>query len=92
MPFLSDEEVKELKKQRPLTGSDFVDAYQLGFDAGCMSRDSELAEKDKKFWEKFDECSKQKERADGLEEENARLREKVKKLKKQIKTRRFGGE
>lgn len=92
MPFLSDEEVKELKKQRPLTGSDFVDAYQLGFDAGCMSRDSELAEKDKKFWAKYDECSKQKEHADALEEENARLREKVKKLKKALKSRRSGGE
>lgn len=92
MPYLSDEEVQNLKKQRPLTGSDFVDAYQLGFDAGSMSRDSELAEKDKKFWAKYDECSKQKERADGLEEENARLREKVKKLKKALKLRRSGGE
>lgn len=92
MPYLSDEEIENLKKQRPLTGSDFVDAYQLGYDAGRMSRDSELAEKDKKFWAKFDECSKQKERADGLEEENARLREKVKKLKKALKSRRCGGE
>lgn len=92
MPYLSDEEVQNLKKQRPLTGSDFVDAYQLGYDAGCMSSDSELAEKDKKFWVKYDECSKQKERADALEEENARLREKVKKLKKALKSRRCGGE
>lgn len=32
--WMSDEEISEIKRARPLTGNGFVDAYQLGFDAG----------------------------------------------------------
>ena len=82
---MSDEEIEELKKGRPLTGNDFIDAYQLGFDAGCASRQHDLEDEAKKRSEYFLAKDKAERRVKELEEENERLRKKVSKLKKRCK-------
>ena len=83
--WMSDEEIAELKKERPLTGNGFIDAYQLGFDAGCASRQHEIdkANNDRSdyYWGK----DKAENRVKELEEENEKLRKKVAKLKKRCK-------
>lgn len=83
--WMSDEEIEELKKARPLTGNDFVDAYQLGFDAGSASRQHEIDkannERSDYYWDK----DKAEKRAKELEEENEKLRKKVSKLKKRCR-------
>ena len=89
---MSDEEIEELKKARPLTGNDFVDAYQLGFDAGSASRQHEIDEVNKVrsdcYWGKAEAEKRVKE----LEEENEKLRKKVAKLKKRCKKLTVVGE
>lgn len=83
--WMTDEEIEELKKARPLTGNGFVDAYQLGFDAGSASRQHEVDEAEKKrsdyCWGKLEAEKRVKE----LEEENEKLRKKLSKLKKRCK-------
>ena len=90
--WMSDEEIEELKKARPLTGNGFVDAYQLGFDAGSASRQHEIDEAEKKssnyYWGK----DKAEKRVKELEEENEQLRKKVAKLKKRCRALAEGGE
>lgn len=83
--WMSDEEIAELKRERPLTGNDFIDAYQLGFDAGSASRQHELDEEADKRSEYFWAKDKAERRVKELEEENARLRKRVAKLKKRCK-------
>lgn len=83
--WMSDEEIAELKKERPLTGNDFIDVYQLGFDAGCASRNHELEEESTKRSEYFWAKDKAERRVKDLEEENERLRKKVSKLKKRCR-------
>lgn len=83
--WMSDEEIAELKKERPLTGNGFIDAYQLGFDAGSASRQHELDEESGKRSEYFWAKDKAERRVKELEEENARLRKRVAKLKKRCK-------
>lgn len=83
--WMSDEEIEELKKARPLTGNDFVDAYQLGFDAGSASRQHEIYEAEKKRSDYYLDKDKAEKRAKELEEENDRLRKKVSKLKKRCR-------
>lgn len=83
--WMSDEEIEEMKKARPLTGNDFIDAYQLGFDAGSASRQHELDEETDKRSEYFWAKDKAERRVKELEEENAGLRKRVAKLKKRCK-------
>ena len=82
---MSDEEIEEMKKARPLTGNGFIDAYQLGFDAGCASRNHELEEESRKRNEYFWAKDKAERRVKELEEENEKLRKKVSKLKKRCR-------
>lgn len=82
---MSDEEIAELKKERPLTGNGFIDAYQLGFDAGCASRQSEIDETQSRRSELYFAKDKAEKRVKELEEENERLRKKVSKLKKRCR-------
>ena len=83
--WMSDEEIEELKKARPLTGNEFVDAYYLGFDAGKSALQHELDDvKSKKadiYFEKIDA----EKRIGELEKENAELKNKIAKLKKRCK-------
>lgn len=83
--WMSDEEIEEMKRARPLTGNDFVDAYHLGFDAGSASRqnevDKEIRERSEYYWAK----DKAEKRVKELEAENEKLRKKVAKLKKRCK-------
>ena len=83
--WMSDEEIEELKKARPLTGNGFIDAYQLGFDAGSASRQHEIDkannERSDYYWSK----DKAERRVKELEEENEKLRKKLAKLKKRCK-------
>ena len=90
--WMSDEEIEELKKARPLTGNDFVDAYQLGFDAGSASRQHEIDEAEKKRSDYYWSKDKAERRAKELEEENEKLRKKVAKLKKRCRALAEGGE
>lgn len=83
--WMSDEEIEEMKKARPLTGNGFIDAYQLGFDAGCASRNHELEEESRKRNEYFWAKDKAERRVKELEEENEKLRKKVSKLKKRCR-------
>lgn len=83
--WMSDEEIEEMKKARPLTGNGFIDAYQLGFEAGSASRQHELDEESTKRSEYFWAKDKAERRVKELEEENARLRKRVAKLKKRCK-------
>lgn len=83
--WMSDEEISELKKERPLTGNGFIDAYQLGFDAGCASRQNDLDEESRKRKEYFWAKDKAERRVKELEEENERLRKKLAKLKKRCR-------
>lgn len=83
--WMSDEEIAELKKERPLTGNGFIDAYQLGFDAGCASRQHELDEESRKRSEYFWAKDKAERRVKDLEEENERLSKKLAKLKKRCR-------
>ena len=83
--WMSDEEIAEMQRARPLTGNGFVDAYQLGFDAGSASRQHEIDkannERSDYYWSK----DKAERRAKELEEENEKLRKKLAKLKKRCK-------
>lgn len=83
--WMSDEEIEELKKARPLTGNDFIDAYQLGFDAGSASRQHEIDEAKKTRSDYYWDKDKAEKRAKELEEENEKLRKKVSKLKKRCR-------
>ena len=83
--WMSDEEIEELKKARPLTGNDFVDAYQLGFDAGSASRQHEIDEAEKKLSDYYWDKDRAEKRVKELEEENEKLRKKVAKLKKRCR-------
>ncbi len=83
--WMSDEEIEEMKRERPLTGNDFIDAYQLGFDAGAASREIEIKEAESKRIEYFWAKDKAEKRAKELEEENAALKKKVAKLKKRCR-------
>ena len=90
--WMSDEEIEEMKRARPLTGNDFIDAYQLGFDAGSASRQRELDDEGKKRSEYYWAKDKAERRAKELEEENEKLRKKVSKLKKRCRALAEGGE
>ena len=83
--WMSDEEIAEMQRARPLTGNGFIDAYQLGFDAGSASRQHEIDEAAKirsdYYWGK----DKAEKRVKELEEENEKLRKKVVKLKKRLR-------
>lgn len=68
-----------------LTGNDFIDAYNLGYQAGRDSRDTEVKEaeetRSRYYWEKV---AAEKER-DTMKELNAELRRRIKSLKKRLK-------
>ena len=83
--WMSDEEIAEMKKERPLTGNGFIDAYQLGFDAGCASRQHELDEEADKSSEYFWAKENAERRVKELEEENESLSKKLAKLKKRCR-------
>lgn len=83
--WMSDEEIEEMKRARPLTGNGFVDAYQLGFDAGKASRQQEVDESQKERSEYYLAKYKAENRVKELEEENEKLRKKVSKLKKRCR-------
>lgn len=83
--WMSDEEIEEIKRARPLTGNDFIDAYQLGFDAGKASRQQEIDESQSRRSELYFAKANAEKRAKELEEENDRLRKKVAKLKKRCR-------
>ena len=89
---MSDEEIEEMKKERPLTGNDFIDAYQLGFDAGRASRQHDLDDEARKRNEYFWANDKAERRVKELEEENERLRKKLAKLKKRCRALAERGE
>lgn len=90
--WMSDEEIEEMKRARPLTGNGFVDAYQLGFDAGSASRQHELDEEIKKRSDYYWKKDKAERRVKELEEENERLSKKLAKLKKRCKALAERGE
>ena len=90
--WMSDEEIAEMKRARPLTGNGFVDAYQLGFDAGSASRQHEIDEAEKKRSDYYWDKDRAEKRAKELEEENEKLRKKVSKLKKRCRALAEGGE
>lgn len=90
--WMSDDEIEDMKKARPLTGNDFIDAYQLGFDAGSASRQHELDEESKKRIDYYWAKDKAEKRVKELEEENDRLRKKVSKLKKRCRALAERGE
>lgn len=83
--WMSDEEISEIKRARPLTGNGFVDAYQLGFDAGSAYRQHEIDEAYKKRSDYYWDKDKAEKRVKELEEENEKLRKKVAKLKKRCR-------
>lgn len=83
--WMSDEEIEEMKRARPLTGNDFVDAYQLGLDAGKALRQQEIDESQNRRSELYFAKDKAEKRVKELEEENDRLRKKVAKLKKRCR-------
>ena len=83
--WMSDEEIEEMKRARPLTGNDFIDAYQLGLDAGKALRQQEIDESQNRRSELYFAKDKAEKRAKELEEENDRLRKKVVKLKKRCR-------
>jgi len=76
--WMTDEEIEQLKKERPLTGNDFIDAYQLGYDQGIREMNGKLekaeTEKSNNYWGKY---NAEKER-DELKAEVERLKAKVK--------------
>lgn len=90
--WMSDEEIEEMKRTRPLTGNGFVDAYQLGFDAGKASRQQEVDESQKERSEYYLAKYKAENRVKELEEENEKLRKKVSKLKKRCRALAGRGE
>lgn len=79
-PARCDEEAK-----KDITGNGFVDAYQLGFDAGSASRQHEIDEEEKKRSDYYWDKDKAEKRVKELEEENEKLRKKVAKLKKRCR-------
>lgn len=83
--WMTDEEIEELKKARPLTGNEFVDAYYLGFDAGQSALKHEIddanSKKSELYWKKLEA----EKRIGELEKENAELKKKIAKLKKRCK-------
>ena len=83
--WMTDEEIEDLKKSRPLTGNDFVDAYYLGFDAGKSSLQHELDNVTNKRSEFYLDKINAEKRAAELEKENAELKKKISKLKKRCK-------
>ena len=83
--WMTDEEIEEMNMARPLTGNDFVDAYQLGFDVGKALRQRELDDEANKRSEYYWAKDKAERRAKELEEENEKLRKKVSKLKKRCR-------
>lgn len=90
--WMSDEEIEEMKRARPLTGNGFVDAYQLGFDTGKASRQQEVDESQKERSEYYLAKYKAENRVKELEEENEKLRKKVSKLKKRCRALAERGE
>lgn len=90
--WMDDKEIEELKKARPLTGNDFVDAYQLGFDAGSASRQHEIDAAEKKRSDYYWDKDRAEKRVKELEEENEKLRKKVAKLKKRCRALAERGE
>ena len=90
--WMSDEEIEEMKRARPLTGNDFIDAYQLGFDAGKASRQQEIDESQNRRSELYFAKDKAEKRVKELEDENDRLRKKVAKLKKRCRALAERGE
>lgn len=83
--WMSDEEIEEMKRARPLTGNDFVDAYQLWFDAGKASRQQDIDEAQSRRSELYFAKANAEKRVKELEEENEKLRKKVSKLKKRCR-------
>ena len=89
MAYIDDEELQKLKRERPITGNDTIDGYNIGFEAGVMHG----VEKQKKETDMYRGwCKEHKEKQekaeaerDGLKAENAALKSKLKKLKKKVK-------
>lgn len=75
----------EENKEHEITGNGFIDAYNLGYEAGKRERQAEVDEADRKrsdyYW-KMNEAQKREQEACA---EIARLKAKNKKLKKQLK-------
>ena len=90
--WMSDEEIEELKKARPLTGNEFVDAYYLGFDAGKSALQHELDDVTSKKADIYFEKIDAEKRVGELEKENAALKKKIAKLKKRCRALAERGE
>ena len=67
-----------------LTGNEFIDAYNLGFEAGKRLLEVEKQNIDSRRWDEY-------RRAQAAEKERDELREEVLKLKKRIKKLKKGG-
>lgn len=67
-----------------LTGNEFIDAYNLGFEAGKTLVEQEKQHIDSRRWDEY-------RRANAAEKERDELKEKVLKLKKRIKKLKKGG-
>ena len=87
--WMTDEEIEELTRKRELTGNDFVDAYQLGYDAARRGAAKEIADAQAKRFEadgrriKAEDAKEAVEaRCAELEAKAAKLRRKLKRLKK----------
>lgn len=67
-----------------LTGNGFIDAYNLGFEAGKTLVEQEKQCIDSRRWDEY-------RRANAAEKERDELKEEVLKLKKRIKKLKKGG-
>lgn len=82
MAYIDDDELKRLREERPITGNDTIDGYNLGFDAGFKAgAEKEKAQTDlyRGWW------NESKKELDESKARISKLEEKVKKLKRKLK-------
>lgn len=79
---------KEERTEQALTGNAFIDAYNLGYEAGRISRNDDVRSESDRAYRNYSSYSAEKDRADQLEERVAELEAKVSKLRKKLKERR----
>lgn len=89
MAYIDDEELQRLKRERPMTGNDTIDGYNIGFEAGVKYGVEQQKRETDMYRGWYTEHKQKQEEAekerDKLKAENGLLKSKVKKLKKKIK-------
>lgn len=77
-----------MEEKQELTGNDFIDAYNLGVEAGKKMQESAYKDSRGSWFEMYSQKNTAEKELAEAKADNAKLKEKVKKLKKKLKEAR----